>query len=147
MQMIEVSPTVVQAGDVGEEDVNPQGEEVGTGARDQREALIAVDVGGHPGVHAGTDHADAQLTVAVHQIKGGLHPPVLAAGAVEGQEYHVGHPAQLQHPGAEHAGAVPLPAAPHLIQIRSLAADFLVGLGHRRVKKCLVRPARLQAEI
>ena len=30
------------AGDVGEEDVNPQGEEVGTGARDQREALIAV---------------------------------------------------------------------------------------------------------
>ena len=63
------------AGDVGEEDVNPQGEEVGTGARDQREALIAVDVGGHPGVHAGTDHADAQLTVAVHQIKGGLGSP------------------------------------------------------------------------
>lgn len=43
-----------------------------------------------------------------HRDQGGLHlPPVLAAGAVEGQEYHVGHPAQLQHPGAEHAGAVP----------------------------------------
>ncbi len=49
-----------------------QGEDVGHAAPHQGQPLVAVDLGGHPGINAGADHVQPQQPVALHQIKGGL---------------------------------------------------------------------------
>lgn len=98
-------------------------------------------------------HGDSAAQVAgagignAHQLQGGLHFAVLAAGAVESQEHNVRHLAQLQHVRAEHAPAVPRAAGTHLVQIGSLPAHLLECLGHRGVKKALVRLLRSKKHV
>lgn len=49
-----------------------QGQDIGPDAGDQGQGLVPVDVGGHPGVHPGAHDINAQMAVAVDQVKGGL---------------------------------------------------------------------------
>ena len=59
-----------------------------------------------------------------HQVKGGLHPAVFPAGAVEAQKHHIRQPARLQHTGAELAFAASGPGGLHRRQVRGLPPYF-----------------------
>ena len=78
--------------------------------------------GGGQAARPGVGHAQ--------QVQGGLDAAVLPAGAVEGQEHHVGSGAQLQHPGANGGGALVFPAPAHLVQVGGLGAHLFKLLGN-----------------
>ena len=60
-----------------------------------------------------------------HEVKGSLHPAILPAGPVEGQEHQVCLTAEFQHAGAKLAGALPRPGGFHRLQIRGLGVHLL----------------------
>ena len=99
------------------------------------QALGEVLVHGQGGAHiprAGVGDA--------HEVKGGLDPAVLPAGAVEGQEDHIGGLAQLQHAGAELVGAVPRPGGPDCFQVGGLGVHLLPPVGDGEVEVVHHRP-------
>ena len=61
------------------------------------------------------------------QVQGGLDAAVLSVHAVEAQEHQVRPLADLQHMGADVAGALVSPAALHRLQVRRLHLDLRVG--------------------
>ena len=84
-------------------------------------------------VAAGVGHAQ--------QVQCGLDAPILAAGAVEGQEHQVRHGAHLQNALAQHGGTLILPGAAHRLQVRRIGGHRMVGAqAVRRVKNILYVP-------
>ncbi len=81
---------------------------------------------------AGVGHAQ--------QIQGGLDAAVLAAGPVQAQIHRIRLLAQLQHPGPDGGGILPLSAGPDLLQVGCLTAHRFERVGDGRMEQ-LLRPA------
>ena len=82
-----------------------------------------------------------------HEVQSGLHPAVLAAGPVEGQEHHVRLSAQLQHPRSKLAGAPVSARGLHLLQVGGHPAHPGQLLVQRCVKQGLHRGVGAQEHI
>ena len=90
--------------------------------------------------HAAGDIVAAGVGYA-QQVQCGLDTPILAAGAMEGQEHQVRHGAHLQNALAQHGGALIPPGAAHRLQIRGVGGHAVVGAqAVRCVKNILYFP-------